>query len=84
MVLGVSEGVATSRGGEVLRNDELEAVDSDTSDHDDWTESSAKVVVPMGQRLHELLQEDSSRSKRDKPKRRLKGKSMFHLVALYT
>lgn len=84
MVLRVCEGVATSRGAASLWNDELDTVDSDTSDHEDWTKSSAKVVVPMGQRLHELLQEDSSRSKQDKSKQRHKGKSMSHRVTFWT
>ena len=82
----MSEGVSRSRGAESLWN-ELDTVDSDKSDHEDWTESSAKVVLPMGQRLHELLQEDNlrskeddSRSKQDKSKQRQKGKSMFHHV----
>jgi len=69
----VSEGEAES-----LRNDESETVDSDTSDHEDWMKSSAKVVLPMGQRFHELLQGDSSGSIQEKSKLRQKGKSVYH------
>jgi len=66
-------------GAEALRNDESETVDSDTSDHEDWTKSSAKVVLPMGQRLHELLQGESSpASIQENSKRRQKGKSTYY------
>ena len=65
------------RGSEPLWNfDEVEAVESDTSDHEEVTRGSAMgVVVPMGQRLDELLQENRSRSRQEKPKQKQKGKS---------
>lgn len=78
MVLFVNEGVLNSRGAEFLRNDELETIDIDASDHEDWTRSSAKDGLPMAQRLDELLQGNNSRSKHNNPKQRHKGKSMFY------
>lgn len=71
---GVQRNGNVAGGAEALRNDESETVDSDTSDHEDWTKSSAKVVLPMGQRLHELLQADSPASTQEKSKPRQKGK----------
>lgn len=74
---GDSAGVLNSRGAEFLRNDELETIDIDASDHEDWTRSSAKVGLPMAQRLDELLQGNNSRSKHNNPKQRQKGKRSF-------
>lgn len=47
MVFFVNEGVFNSRGVEFLWNDELEIIDIDVSDYEDWMRSFVKVGLFM-------------------------------------